>query len=132
MSFDRPIPASHHCRHYSYDGGPKCARDVDLLSVAPCMPVSKTAVACNLREEYTDEERLAWAKWRDERAMRMLLVMAEIPGSSRDKKNRPEWGKSGEFACPACKQGKVVWARSRSNGYVRARCTTPDCFGVIE
>jgi hypothetical protein len=96
------------------------------------MTASKAAVSCDLREEHTDEERAAWEAWRDERAARMIVVLAEIPGSSRDKKNKPFWGQSGEFACPACKQGKVVWARSRSNGYVRGRCTTPDCFGVIE
>lgn len=146
MTFTRPPHASQHCRHYSYSGsilsdggGPKCARGVDLSGRAAggqvavaCMPASRAAVACELREEHTDEERATWKAWRDERAARMILVLAEIPGSSRDKKNRPEWGKSGEFPCPACEWGTVRWARARSNGHVHAACTTPGCFGIIE
>jgi hypothetical protein len=138
---NRPPHASHHCRHYSYDGGilngggPKCASGVDLAApraTLPCMPDAKEAVACDLREEHTEEERAAWQAWRDERAGRMILIMAEIPGSSRDKKNRPGWGQSGAFPCPACDWGEVRWARARSNGHLRAVCTTKDCFGVIE
>jgi hypothetical protein len=135
MNFPRPLPASHHCRHYSYDDGPQCARGVDLSgpgAAAPCMPDSKVAVACNLREEHTDEERAAWEEWRNERAARMIKVLALIPGSSRDRKNKPFWGQRGEFACPACPDGKVRWVRAPSNGHVHAACTTEGCFGVIE
>ncbi|QOZ25340.1 hypothetical protein XH93_18365 [Bradyrhizobium sp. CCBAU 51753] len=96
------------------------------------MPASPQQVACDKREEHTDEERAVWEAWRKERMARMLVVLAQIPGSSRDKKNKPEWGKSGEFDCPACKEGKVRWSRASVNGHVRAACTTPDCFGVME
>ncbi len=137
MSFARPLPASNHCRHYDYvmGEGPRCGRGVDLSApgaARPCMPDSNVAVACNLREEHTEAERAAWTAWCNERAGRMILILADIPGSSRDEKNRPEWGKSGEFPCPACEGGKVRWARARSNGHVHAACTTPNCFGIIE
>lgn len=128
---DRPPHATHHCRHYSYrratdDWGAKCAQ---------CMPRSEPGPyvePCAWREEWTDDERAAWKAWSDERAVRMLTIIAQIPGSSRDKKTKPFWGKSGEFPCPACKTGTVRWARASVNGHMRAACTTPDCFGVIE
>jgi hypothetical protein len=135
MIFARPKPAGHHCRHYEYNDGPQCARGIDLSGFGAaqvCMPDSKVAVCCEMREEHTAEERTAWEAWRNERAGRMILILAQIPGSSRDRKNKPEWGKSGEFACPACEGGKVRWARARSNGHVHAGCSTPDCFGIIE
>lgn len=139
---NRPPHATRHCRHYSYSGsilsdggGPKCASGVDLRApraALVCMPDSEVAEACELREEYLPAEREAWEAWRNERAGRMILILAEIPGSSRDKKNRPEWGQSGEFPCPACEWGIVRWARARSNGHVHAACSTRDCFGIIE
>jgi len=138
----RPLHASHHCRHYSYSGalltdggGPQCARGVNLKPAgmpAACMPDSATASACELREEFTDDERAAWKAWKDDRAGRMILILAEIPGSSRDKKKREFWGQSGAFPCPACEWGIVKWARARSNGHVMAACNTKDCFGIIE
>lgn len=145
---DRPPHASHHCHHYEYvraakDYGPKCAVGIDLqngVSVAACMPDAPVSVAasaqCAWREEHTDEERAAWKAWQAERQFRMFLVLAEIPGSSRDKKNKPFWGQRGEFECPACKaddkSGTVRWARAPSNGHVRAACTTPDCCEFME
>jgi hypothetical protein len=139
MAFDRPLPASHHCRHYSYErgmnySGPKCAAGIDLSeagSTAPCMP-DLARPACPWRQEHTEAERAAWEEWRRQRAVRTAIVMAEIPGSSIDKKNKPEWGKSGAFACPACTEGTVRWVRAASNGHLHAACTTPGCFGVME
>lgn len=96
------------------------------------MPDSKVAVACNLREEHTEEERATWKAWRDERMLRMITIMAQMPGSSRDKKNKPEWGKRGEFPCPCCDGGTVQWSRASINGHLRSVCSTTDCFGVIE
>ena len=139
---ERPLHASHHCRHYEYvraekDWGPKCAAGIDLqcagANVAPCMPEpASTAPVCAWREEHTDAERAAWKAWVDERAGRMIVILAQIPGSSRDKKNKPFWGQSGEFKCLACEGGTVRWSRARVNGHVRAACTTLNCFGVIE
>lgn len=138
MTFDRPRAATHHCRHYSYEpglaGGPRCKAGVDLTapgSTAPCMPDVDMS-ACLFRFEYTDDERATWEAWRNERAARTIAIMALIPGSSRDKKNRPEWGKSGSFPCPACETGTVQWARARSNGHLHAGCSTKFCFGVME
>ncbi len=136
--FTRPTPAGQHCRHYDYDVhgiGPKCARGVDLTAPGAskvCMPDAKEAVACELREEHTEEERAIWKAWRDERAARTIVILAQIPGSSRDRKNRPEWGKQGQFDCPCCDGGVVRWARAPTNGHVHAGCSTPGCFGIIE
>lgn len=138
-TFSRPPHATHHCRHYSYDVvgvGPVCAIGIDMSppgSSKTCMPNPPIAgQVCILREEFTADERTAWETWRNERAGRMILVLAQIPGSSRDRKNRPEWGKSGKFPCPACDGGTVRWARAAINGHVHAGCTTPNCFEIIE
>lgn len=142
----RPTHANNHCRHYSYrntgltgfqsgdHGGPRCAVGIDLSdpgAALKCMP-KPTGDGCDWREEFTDDERAAWKLWREEGIARMIVIMAQMPGSSRDKKNRPEWGKSGSFPCPACAIGMVRWTRARVNGHVMAACSTPDCFEVIE
>jgi hypothetical protein len=141
MSFERPLHASQHCRHYSYvrgpDYGPRCACGIDLkaegANVAPCMPMpAVTAPVCAWREEFAAEEHAAWEEWSSARTVRMIVIMEKIPGNSTDRKNRPEWGKSGEFECPACPIGKVMWSRARSNGHVHAYCTTPGCFSVMQ
>lgn len=139
---ERPLPATRHCRHYSYSGGvatdgggPKCASGVNLSAPGAarvCMPDAKEAVACDLREEFLPAEREAWENWRNERAGRMVEILALIPGSSRDKKNRAHWGQTGAFPCPACDWGVIRWSRARVNGHMSAACTTRDCFGVIE
>jgi hypothetical protein len=138
----KPLRATQHCRHYSYSGsiltdggGPKCARGMNLSapgSASTCMPDTANVTPCPSREEYTENERAGWTDWMAERACRSVLILAEIPGSSRDKKNRPGWGQSGAFPCPACDWGEVRWQRARLNGHLRAVCTTKDCFGVIE
>ena len=131
---DKPIHASHHCRHYSYEGGPRCACGIDnSLANTACMPVpfpeTRRFEPCSWREEYTFDERIAWGQWKAERFSRMIAVMAEIPGSF-DKKE--SWGKTGDFPCPACLTGKVLWTRARVNGHVHAYCTTPNCFQVMQ
>jgi len=129
----RPLHANDHCRHYDYvrGEGPKCACGVDLPgSVLHCLPNPPTA--CGWREEYTDAERATWKAWVDDRSLRMFLILAQIPGSSRDKKNKPEWGKSGSFPCPACVNGTVSWFRVKYNGHVRAACTTQFCCEFME
>src|SRR6187551_1731514 len=62
---ERPIRASKHCRHYSYEpglqGGPRCARGCDQKSgTGPCMPPPYQKGECASREDYTDAERSAW------------------------------------------------------------------------
>ncbi len=138
--FSPPLRAAHHCRHYSYEwsetrNGPVCA--VGKLgadeAVTKCMPNPNSLYPpCGGREEYTAEERAAYDEWRGESIGRFLQILPLIPGDSSDRKNKPEWGKGGEFECPACKVGKVRWARARINGHVHAACSTPFCFQVIQ
>lgn len=151
-SFTPPPHASHHCRHYRYErgmnwSGPKCAAgirlaggdtdpsmpatDEELASTANCMPDADKA-ACPWREEWTDDERAAWAQWRAESQARAILIIEKIPGNSTDRKNKPSWGQTGDFPCPACEVGPVRWARARVNGHLHAACTTPGCFGIMQ
>ena len=149
---ERPLRATHHCRHYSYrntglaglrsgdPGGPQCALGVDLSAPRaskPCMPPGTFPFQegdrpCPLRENFTDAERAEWKRWTDSRLQRMGVVLQAIPGSSADRKKREHWGETGSFPCPACKTGTVRWSRASSNGHVHAACTTPNCFSVME
>jgi hypothetical protein len=117
-------------------GGPRCARGVNLsapTSTKSCMPNPPIAGdVCQLRKEYTDAERATWQAWREHRMEAMAKIMVLIPGSSRDRKKRDHWGKTGAFGCPACDWGVVHWGRASVNGHMRAVCTTPGCFSVIE
>ena len=142
QNFTPPLRATKHCRHYSYNseaGKPECARGL----LAPgeytrkCWPIKgeglrKIETPCSGREEYTSDERAAWDAFCSEAVKRTLQILPLIPGNSNDARNRPEWGKSGEFECPACKVGKVRWVRARINGHVHAACSTPFCFQVME
>jgi hypothetical protein len=141
MTFEKPLHATQHCRHYSYehggDGGPCCAAGIDLRApdtwLGICMPPRPTAPSlCAWREEFTPAEDEAWERWFKARTLRMAAVMAVIPGDSTDRKNKPEWGNSGSFACPACEVGTVKWVRASSNGHLHAACSTPGCFVVHE
>lgn len=127
-----PLRATQHCRHYSYKpgAGPQCAAGCALpASVLHCLPAPRET--CPKREEYTAEERAVWRAYREERMARLILIMARVPGTSRTK-NDGRWGEVGSFNCPACGTGTVHWSRARSNGHLHARCTTPNCFDVIE
>jgi hypothetical protein len=97
-----------------------------------CWPLDGKNPSCDKRQEYTTEEREAWAIYRAESMERMSKIMPMIPGSSRDRKKRDHWGKSGDFECPGCGEGKVRWVRSSYNGHVHAACSTPNCFAVME
>jgi predicted RNA-binding Zn-ribbon protein involved in translation (DUF1610 family) len=151
-TFERPLRATQHCRHYSYrntglaglrsgdHGGPQCALGIDLSAPGAskaCMPAGTFPALphdqqCASRADYTAAERAEWKRWTDSRLERMRTIMPMIPGSSADTKKREHWGDSGSFACPACGTGTVRWSRARSNGHVHAVCTTPNCFGVME
>lgn len=135
---DRPLHANFHCRHYDYvitapmKGGPVCAIGVDLSAPAATKPCMPGGTGCAKREEFTDAERAAWDAYRAHRLEAAAKIMVEIPGSSRDRKKRDGWGKSGSFGCPACDWGVVKWARASTNGHLMAGCSTPGCFSVIE
>ena len=127
-----PLRSTEHCRHYEYDHGPKCARGIVLDgSVVKCLPGRAVREMCDKREEYTAEERKEWRAWAAARMMRVLALVAEVPGSSRDKKNRSGWGDSGTFSCPTC-GGVVRWSRSRVNGHAQAACATEHCSSFME
>ena len=79
-------------------------------------------VACTARQEWTAAERAAWKAWGDEHHKRMVVIMTAIP---RD-------GYQGEMPCPGCGCGVVRWSRARSNKHLHARCTTPNCFGIMQ
>lgn len=84
---ERPLRATHHCRHYSYrntglaglrsgdHGGPQCALGIDLSAPAaskPCMPAGTFPALpgdtqCASREDYTDAERAEWKRYRHRR-----------------------------------------------------------------
>ncbi|WP_449255171.1 hypothetical protein [Bosea sp. (in: a-proteobacteria)] len=142
---ERPLRATHHCRHYSYErdrrgillgcdgGGPLCARGVDLRSdpgaTRACMPAElsdgqsrRVVDPCDLREDYTDPERAAWSAWREESTRRMLVICAAIPAEGFD----------GSLPCPGCGAGTVRWSRALSNRHLQVACSTPNCFSVIQ
>lgn len=144
MSFDRPLRATHHCRHYSYREaktwgdpyGPTCAAGCDLSApgaTRQCWPRGENGEGqgCPKREEYADAERAAWESWCNARLDRARIIMPAIPGSS-DHKKRERWGEDGTFPCPACKTGIVNWSRASNNGHVHAYCSTPNCFSMMQ
>lgn len=136
MAFDPPpLRATRHCRHYDYQvgKGPKCAAGIVMDGpVLHCLPDAAKPSTCALREEYTDEERAAWGKYRQERMARTLVLVGAVPGDSIDQKKKSHWGESGTFKCPNCEVGTVRWARSSYNGHARAVCETLHCSEFIE
>lgn len=128
----KPIHASKHCRHYSYErgniyagdfGGPACAVGVDMSqpgSFGRCMP--NPSSPCAKREEYTDAEREAWKAYRDEGLAKLAVAVAAIPAPI-------PCGTTGNCKCPNC-PGDLHWSRA-SNGHVWLECTTEDCVGPV-
>jgi hypothetical protein len=141
VKFEKPLRASQHCRHYSYnlgamldDQGPCCAKGLDLTGPGAanvCMPKGGWPGSCAKREEYTAVERDIWDKWKAASLGRMIQVLEVIPGSA-DRKDKDYWGKTGTVQCPACGDGKVRWTRAPSNGHLWASCSTPNCFQVMQ
>lgn len=120
--FERPLRASHHCRHYSYEGGfsggPRCAAGIDLSAPGagkPCMPEPKSE--CSTRVEYTEAERAAWKTWTDQGLARMANALSAIPDDLPERS-------SGTVECPNCK-GTLSYSRWRGGAGVE--CSTPNC-----
>jgi hypothetical protein len=146
-TFEMPIRASKHCRHYDYNLSamtPVCAKGIDLSgsgSVRKCMPpgvyplLEEEQQPCPERQEFTAEEHGAWKSWANESFKRMVMVLEAIPGQAipgRSHDDKSYWGKRGELPCPACDGGTVRWTRASSNGHLRAACTTPNCFSIMQ
>ena len=139
----RPLCATEHCRHYSYEHGgirdpnrgPKCACGIDLSgsgAALACMPNPDPAKAhCPQREEYTDVERGRWKTWVANDLNASIPILERIP-SPKNARDRSLHGKSGSFPCPKCNKGIVRWSRAPNNGHLHAGCSTPGCFGIIQ
>ena len=125
---ERPLRATHHCRHYSYapglSGGPRCAAGVDMSvpgSTRPCMPDAN--VQCAERVEYTEAERAAWEAFKAEGMVRLAKAVEAIPEPI-------SCGGSGSCKCPLCEGGDLQWSRA-SNGHVWLTCSDRDCIGPV-
>lgn len=95
----------------------------------------QTLIAHQLMFEADQDPVIKWLKGVNKTAAadaRSIVIIEQIPGNSSDRKNKPSWGQSGEFDCPACRVGKVRWARARVNGHLHAACSTQGCFGMIQ
>lgn len=119
---DQPPHASHHCRHYSYADGPKCALKISLSApgaARQCMPhpefQNPNHTVCHKREEWSDEERDAWEKHASLAIARTMNVMRAMPKETGE----------GVFTCPNC-ENEVSWRRS-SERSVMIVCATPNC-----
>lgn len=123
----KPLRATNHCRHYSYErglsGGPRCGLGVDLTAPAAssaCWPDPK--LACDKRQDFSDAERAEWRAYVDGRMLKMAEAVAVIPAPI-------PCGTTGSCKCPHC-PGELHWSRA-SNGHVWLQCTTDDCIGPV-
>lgn len=116
---ERPIRATNHCKHYSYElglqGGPRCAVGCDLAaggSTAKCMP--EPNCQCDKREDYTDAERAAWkehvAAGLAQGVIRAGGIVEPIPCYT-DR----------SYDCP-CGHGQAHVARGAARAYVTCSC----------
>jgi hypothetical protein len=119
----RPIRATNHCRHYSYErglkGGPRCARGVVLEGagcVLPCLP-DPSGTPCSLREEYTDAEREAWKAESAASMDRLGKAVTALPRAI-------PLNTSGKIECPNC-GGNLHYGRWHRGAEIR--CETPFC-----
>ncbi|MBD3738604.1 MAG: hypothetical protein IE938_19385 [Pseudomonas balearica] len=126
--FPRPVRATKHCRHYSYhlganveEQGPRCARGVDLSypgSSQMCMPHGGLPRGlCAQREEYTDEERAAWAAFQAECMARVSAAVDALPAPI-------PLNTQGKIACPNC-GGELRFARWHRGSMIA--CETENC-----
>ncbi|AGH58064.1 hypothetical protein RHWG_00043 [Rhodobacter phage RC1] len=126
--FPRPVRATKHCRHYSYDlgakvekQGPRCALEVDLSfpgSSQMSMPQGGLPRGlCSQREEYTDEERAAWAAFQTECSERVSAAADALPAPI-------PLNTQGETSCPNC-GGVLHFARWHRGAAVS--CETENC-----
>jgi hypothetical protein len=120
----RPIRATWHCRHYSYEpgpgGGPRCALGADQSAgVQPCMP--KPRGECPKREEYTDAERAAWEAETKASLKRVGNAVGALPHPIPLRS-------TGKVQCPNC-GGQLHYSRWERGAAVE--CETPHCVGPV-
>lgn len=117
---DRPIRATEHCRHYSYERGvgPKCAAGAleQHPNVQPCMP--NPAASCDAREDFSDGERATWKAFIAERFERLAAAIGAVP-------HPIPVNTSGKAACPSCDGGSIIYSRWHRGASIS--CTTPNC-----
>lgn len=121
--FPRPLRATQHCRHYSYENGlqgrgPLCALNLDLSAPGasgPCMPDPRGS--CASRAEYTAEERATWQEWMDARLIRMAAAISVLPVPIPLRT-------TGTVQCPSC-PGTITYSRWERGASVK--CSTPMC-----
>lgn len=125
-TFERPLRATQHCRHYSYEPGrgPLCAQGVDLSGFGAsgaCMPpdFSRTSL-CDKRQDYTDDERATWKAWRDASMERLGRAVQALPAPIPLRT-------SGKVKCPNC-DGQILYARWHRGAELR--CSTANCCGA--
>jgi|GEM_PF-5641858 len=114
------------CRHYDYDNGPECKAGLDIRkvhgNVLACLrnPEGK----CSLRVEF-DAAEVRKGAAEAEASWEMFVKVLGLIGPG-------DPGDTGEVPCPMCEGGTISFAFTRCNGHLHARCSTTDCFGVIQ
>ena len=125
MVFERPLRATHHCRHYSYNNpishpqaGPQCAVGCvfdEPGSIGRCMPEPRGE--CSKREEYTDAEREAWEAAKHASMERLCNAVQALPEAIPLRSG-------GNIECPNC-GGTLRF--DRWHGGAEIKCSTPHC-----
>lgn len=123
--FTRPLRATRHCRHYSYErgpdfnaNGPRCAAGVDLSAAGAagaCMPEPRGA--CSAREEYSNAEREAWKAACDASQNRLGAAIAALPAPIPLRTG-------GHVPCPNC-GGEIRFDRWHRGASLA--CSTDGC-----
>lgn len=121
---NRPIRATHHCRHYSYQDGPCCAQGHPFMvgeAMRRCMPLKDgNQSTCQMREDYTDVERAEWQAHIKQKMLRLEEAISALP--------RPiTLRTSGTVSCPNC-GGALNYSRWVGGASVVCS-TTPHCVG---
>ena len=123
--FEKPLRATKHCRHYSYEpglqGGPRCAEGVDLSEPRAIMPcVAEPEVKCSQRKDYTDDERQTWKLAVAARLVRLGAAIGALP-------HPVPVNTSGTVECPNC-SGRLHYSRWHRGASLV--CATEYCCGA--
>lgn len=126
--FTRPLRATGHCRHYSYETGndasndkrgPTCALGLDLSQPRAsntCMPDPDQQM-CSSREDYTTDEHTAWDEYSRNSMSRLSAAIKALPSPI-------PVDSSCSIPCPNC-GGRLHYARWERGAQIA--CTTSNC-----